>query len=135
MTLADTGPLVALIDPRDPNHRRCADALERLSSPFLTTWPAFTEAMYFLGDAAGWAGQTPLWQMRRRGDLTIAESSEASIRRTEVLMETYRDVPMDLADASLVALAEERGFTRIFTLDRHFQAYRLHGRKRFALIP
>ncbi len=91
--------------------------------------------MYFLGDAAGWAGQTPLWQMRRQGDLTIAESSEASIRRTEVLMETYRNVPMDLADAPLVALAEERGFTRIFTLDRHFQAYRLHGRKRFALIP
>jgi len=135
MTLADTGPLVALIDRRDPNHRRCADALERLSSPFLTTWPVFTEAICFLGDAAGWAGQAPLWQMLRRGDLTIAESSEAAIRRTEVLMETYRDVPIDLADASLVALAEERGFTRIFTLDRHFQAYRLHGRKRFALIP
>jgi len=135
MTLADTGPLVALIDPRDPNHRRCADALERLSSPFLTTWPVFTEAMYFLGDATGWAGQAPLWQMLRRGDLTIADSSEAAIRRTEGLMETYRGVPMDLADASLVALAEGHGFTRIFTLDRHFQAYRLHGRKRFALIP
>ncbi len=135
MTLADTGPLVALIDSRDPNHRRCANALERLSLLFLTTWPVFAEATYFLGDAAGWTGQRPLWQMLRRGDLAIADSSEAAIRRTETLMETYRDIPMDLADASLVALAEERGFTRIFTLDKHFQAYRLHGRKRFALIP
>ncbi len=91
--------------------------------------------MYFLGDAGGWAGQVPLWQMLRRGDLTIVESSKAAMRRTEALMETYRDLPMDLADASLVALAEERGFMRIFTLDKHFQAYRLHGRKRFAVIP
>ncbi len=50
-------------------------------------------------------------------------------------MAKYRDLPMDLADASLVALAEETGLTRIFTLDEHFRLHRLLGRKRFVVIP
>jgi predicted nucleic acid-binding protein len=42
---------------------------------------------------------------------------------------------MDLADASLVALAEERGLKRIFTLDDDFRIYRIHGRTSFDIIP
>jgi len=50
-------------------------------------------------------------------------------------MEKYRDVPMDLADASLVALAEERGLRRIFTLDHDFEVYRINGRLTFETVP
>jgi predicted nucleic acid-binding protein len=51
-------------------------------------------------------------------------------------MQKYQDRPMDLADASLVALAEERGLRDIFTLDRRdFQTYRLHGRQAFRIWP
>jgi uncharacterized protein len=50
-------------------------------------------------------------------------------------MERYADCPMDLADATLVVLAEERGISRIFTLDSDFHIYRINGRKRFDLIP
>lgn len=46
-----------------------------------------------------------------------------------------RSVPMDLADASLVALAEERGLTTIFTLDRDFRFYRLSRSRAFTIIP
>jgi len=50
-------------------------------------------------------------------------------------MERYADRPMDLADATLVALAEELGVRRIFTLDADFSIYRIHGRGRFELLP
>ena len=50
-------------------------------------------------------------------------------------MDRYADRPMDLADATLVALAEERGDRRIFTLDTNFQVYRFRGRQRFETIP
>jgi predicted nucleic acid-binding protein len=50
-------------------------------------------------------------------------------------MTRYADLPMDLADATLVALAEERADRRVFTLDSDFQVYRLHGRKRFEIVP
>ncbi len=101
----------------------------------LTTWPAFTEAMYLLGDAAGWTGQEPLWRLVRREDLQIAEAGPRAIERMASLMARYRDIPMDLADASLVALAEERGLIRVFTLDAHFRAYRAAKGKAFTLIP
>jgi hypothetical protein len=51
-------------------------------------------------------------------------------------MENYRDVPMDFADASLIALAEERKITEVFTLDRRgFTTYRIHSRKIFTIYP
>jgi predicted nucleic acid-binding protein len=42
---------------------------------------------------------------------------------------------MDLADATLVALAEARDLDRIFTLDRDFRAYRLGGRRALTIVP
>jgi len=135
MILTDAGPLVALIDRGEPDHVRCRKALRTLTGPMLTTWPAFTEAMYLLGDASGWSGQEPLWRLVRRADLQIAESGARTIDRMAALMARYRDLPMDLADASLVALAEERGLSRVFTLDRHFPAYRAARGKAFSVVP
>jgi predicted nucleic acid-binding protein len=135
MTLTDAGPLIALIDAGEPDHERCTTLLSEIQLPLLTSWPAFTEAMYLLGRAGGWQGQEALWRLLLRGDLAIAEGSEDSNRRAFQLMRRYADRPMDLADATLVALAEERAITRIFTLDADFHIYRLKGRRRFEVIP
>ena len=96
----------------------------------MTTWPAFTEAMYLLG-RRGTRAQETLWKLVDSARLVLAELSPAAIARSARLMTQYADQPMDLADATLVALAEERGDRRIFTLDAHFQVYRLRGRQRF----
>jgi len=62
--------------------------------------------------------------------------SQESLRRGLELMEKYKDIPMDFADATLVALAEEMGITESFTPDvRGFNAYRIHGKKGFRLWP
>ncbi len=135
MTLTDAGPLVALIDADEVDHDRCREALDELRLPLVTTWPAFTEAMYLLGRAAGWPGQRALWRLVLREDLIVAEASKQATARAARLMETYADRPMDLADATLVALAEERDTARIFTLDAHFHVYRIRGRKRFDVVP
>lgn len=133
MTLTDAGPLVALIDAHEPDHDCCREALDQLQLPLVTAWPAFTEAMYLLGRAAGWRGQKALWRLALRGDLVV--ESPAGHARIAHLMEKYADRPMDLADAALVALAEERGLTRIFTLDGDFHVYRVKGRRRFDVVP
>ena len=135
MTLTDAGPLIALLDQDEPDHARCVEQLQVLSAPMLITWPAFTEAMYLVGDGLGWRGQEALWRILRRGDLCLVEAEASTVDRIERLMSKYRDVPMDLADASLVAAAEERGLTTIFTLDRDFRVYRLLGRRPFAVVP
>lgn len=135
MTLTDAGPLVALLDRGEADHPRCVAALSVLSAPLLTTWPALTEAMYLLGDAGGWKAQSALWKLLERADLVLAELDSSAIERARTLMEKYRDLPMDLADATLVAVAEARKLKRVFTLDRDFQVYRLGGRSGFEIVP
>jgi uncharacterized protein len=135
VTLTDAGPLIALIDAGEPDHERCRAALDRLALPMQTTWPAFTEAIYLLGRAAGWPGQDALWRLVEREALVLATLDPSLVARSAELMHDYRDHPMDLADATLVALAEAEHHATIFTLDSHFRAYRLHGRRHLHMIP
>ena len=136
MILTVAGPLFALIDRGESHHQACVDCMAELSGPMLTTWPAFTEAMYLLGEAGGWKAQSALWLLEEKGDVEIAEQSPEDRRRMDALMEKYHDRPMDLADASLVALAERRGLRDVFTLDHaDFQTYRLHRRQTFRIWP
>jgi uncharacterized protein len=132
--LVDAGPLVALIDAGDTHHRPCVDALKSIRAPLVTVWPAFTEAMYLLGPS--WRGQKALWQMLETRAVTLASLDEGDAPRMRELMEKYRDLPMDLADAALVRIAERDDMTTIFTVDRkHFSAYRPGRRRRFAILP
>jgi len=124
--LTDTGPLVALIDEDDINHATCLGAAQRLpAQPLLTTWPCFTEAMYLLGSVGGYRYQAELWRLWATGRLILHDLTPAELQRMVMLMEQYRDTPMDLADASLVAAAESHNLQQIFSLDSDFYIYRL----------
>jgi predicted nucleic acid-binding protein len=132
--LVDAGPLVALIDAGDAHHGACVDALRTIRDPLITVWPAVTEAMHLLGESR--RGQRALWSRIETDALTLAPLDAGDAPRMRELMEKYRDLPMDLADASLVRIAEREGLTRIFTLDRrHFSIYRPGRRRRFAVLP
>jgi uncharacterized protein len=136
MILTDAGPLVAILDREEEYHEACVQCLEELVGPMLTTWPAFAEAMYLLGAAGSWRAQDGLWHLVETKDLDIAEQARDDKFRMRILMEKYQDLPMDLADASLVVLAEEKGLRDIFTLDRaDFRVYRLNRRQTFRLWP
>ncbi|MCA1844310.1 MAG: PIN domain-containing protein [Actinobacteria bacterium] len=135
MTLTDAGPLVALIDADEADHATCVLALRQLTPPLVTTWPAFTEAMYLLSGAGGPAGRRALWTLVFTERLELADLDRAGLKRSAALMDKYADRPMDLADATLVALAEIRNLRRIFTLDEGFTIYRIHGRTRFDIVP
>jgi len=63
--------------------------------------------------------------MRRSGRLELLECTPAEITRMDTLMALYQNVPMDLADASLIAVAESRDIRRLFTIDNDFYIYRL----------
>jgi uncharacterized protein len=135
VTLTDAGPLIALIDADEADHDICRSALGQLELPLATTWPAFTEAMYLLSRAGGPTARDALWSLVLTDRLHVVELSRSAVERSAKLMAKYADLPMDLADATLVAVAEERGTRRVFTLDSDFQVYRLHGRQRFDVVP
>ena len=109
-------------------------ALRTLRQPLITVWPAFTEAMYLLGGS--WAAQRALWRRVETDALGLAPMDASDAPRMRELMEKYRDLPMDLADAALVRVAERDNLAEIFTLDRkHFSIYRMGRRRRLSLVP
>ena len=126
VTLTDTGPLVGLVDEDDPHHQEATATLRRLPKvPLLTTWPCLTEAMYLLYRVAGYSGQEALWRFVERGSLQLHVPGDSEWIRMRELMSIFRDAPMDMVDASLVAAAEALSLARVFTFDRHFYTYRL----------
>ena len=136
MRLTDTGTLVAPLDLRDPSHSRCVAATKRLPrEPLATTWPCLTEAMYLLGRSGGQRYQAALWRMRSLNQLVLWDLTDADADRMSVLMALYSNVPMDLADASLVAVAESREIRRLFTIDSDFYIYVIANGSVLEVIP
>lgn len=135
MTLCDASPLIALINRGDSNHQRCVEILPSLIAPLITTCACFTEAMYLLGRYGGWLAQQELWGYVTDEILVIHHHTLDELTRMKSLMEQYRDIPMDLADASLVATAEVLERRKIFTLDSDFYIYRLWGNQSFEVVP
>jgi len=134
IVLVDAGPLVALIDRSDNHHLRCVDALATLRDPLGTVWPAFAEAMYLLRASAH--AQRELWDMINVGGVRFVEIGQEDCPRMRELMWKYRDLPMDLADAALVRVAEREGLRRVFTIDRQdFEIYRPYRLGRFEILP
>jgi predicted nucleic acid-binding protein len=133
--LCDAGPLVAMIDHSDKNHHRCLAVLGALRSALVTTWPCFTEAMYLLGRYGGQPAQEEIWSYVEDEIITFHISSPAEQKRMRLLMQKYRDTPMDLADASLVAAAEVLNDVRIFTTDSDFLFYRIGRNTPFEVLP
>jgi len=134
MILVDTGPLVALIHQDDNEHRLCKDTFLTFSEPLGTVWPVLTEALYLLNFS--WEAQNALWEMIQPGAVEILLLGTDDVARMRDLMRKYRDLPMDLADAALVRVAERERLRRIFTLDRRdFQIYRPSRIGRFAVLP
>jgi predicted nucleic acid-binding protein len=136
MILVDAGPLVALPDSKDPHHAICTAVVSQmLAQPLITTWPCFTEAVYLLGNAGGYRQQAKLWRLRASNRLQLLDLTSTEIDRAEKLMTKYADLPMDLGDATLIAVAESRSFSRIFTLDSDFRVYRLRGGAVLEIVP
>ena len=132
--LVDAGPLVALIDRGDEHHQRCVDALRGIRDPLMTVWPAVTEAMYLLGPS--WPAQAALWEMVESEAVALLPLDGDDVPRMAELMRKYKDLPMDLADAALVRVAERERIRHVFTLDqRDFRVYRPTGLGRLSLLP
>lgn len=134
MILIDAGPLVALIHADDRHYQACKKALRDIRDPLTTVWPAVTEAMYLLEFSS--KAQDALWRLLEGGAVKISPLDASDLPRMRELMRQYRDLPMDLADAALVRVAERDKIKNIFTIDRRdFEVYRPRGIRQFAIIP
>jgi len=131
--LLDTGALVSLFDRTQTHHEACAVYDEGWTGPVVSTKAVLTESTHLLSHVSG--GRETCIDFFLAGGATLVPSDSSSLRRCRELVHRYRDLPMDFADATLVALAEELGARTVFTIDRDFEVYRLARRSRFEIVP
>lgn len=132
--LIDTGALVSLLDRSQTGHAAFLAFFEAWDGPVVSTEAVLTEATHLLGRVKG--GPQACCGFFLDGGAVIVPSTSASLRRCRDLMDTYRDQPMDFADATLVVLAEELKTQLILTTDRRdFGIYRIDGKRRFTIKP
>jgi predicted nucleic acid-binding protein len=130
--IVDTGPLVALFDRAEQHHRWVAERIEELDAPLLVCEPVLVEAMYLLGDYP--KAQDTVLAFIQSGAFEIALQIHEHVDALRKLLQKYRDIPMSLADACIVRMAEIYDRHAILTLDSDFFVYRKHGRVSLALI-
>lgn len=124
MILIDTGPLVALFDPKDPDFKTCHLTLNAINEPLYTTEAVLTEALHLLEPTS--RGSEGLKQFIIEEYVSLLPLDKADIERSFELMDTYSDCPMDFADATLIVIAEKLHTRKVFTLDRNdFSTYRV----------
>ena len=128
-TIADSGPLIALFEPAERNHARVRSFIENYEGALLTTWPVLTEVGHMLGHSVD--RQLAFLEWVERGGVEVTTPGAGAVSLIRQLSEKYRDLPMDIADGSLIVLALESGVRDILTLDRDFDVRRLPDRSRF----
>jgi predicted nucleic acid-binding protein len=130
--LLDTGCIVALLDRSERNHQRCVEAVEELAAPLVTCEAVIAEACWLLRELDGAADA--VIENVEAGVFEVPFRLASRARAIRVLMKKYKRVPMDLADACLVDLADELDTGRILTLDSDFQIYRWRKNRAFELL-
>ncbi|MEM6830099.1 MAG: pilus assembly protein [Bacteroidota bacterium] len=120
--LIDAGPLIALFDKSDQYHQSAVSFLKTFEGQLFTTWPVITEVSHMLDFST--KAQTDLLEWMSRGGLQLFPLDESSAYRLMALTKKFDDVPMDLADASLIIASEELNILEIASIDSDFYVYR-----------
>jgi predicted nucleic acid-binding protein len=132
LIIADTGFFLALANTRDRHHRAARKALDASTEPLATTWPVMTETCHLLTSRLTSAAAEAFIATAASGGFEIFDVGKEHLPRVLDLMQKYRELPMDLADASLVILAEHLGSGRILSTDRRdFGVYRWKNHRPF----
>lgn len=120
--LIDAGPIIALFDRSDRYHQTIVDFLKTNRCRLVSTWPTATEASHMLDFDNN--AQVSMLEWIKRGGMAMYGIEGQDIQRMIDLTRKYNDLPMDLADASLVVAAETLGIREILTIDTDFYVYR-----------
>lgn len=132
MVIVDTGFWLALADQQDIYHKPAKRTLQQIDEPLITTWCVITETCYMLLKRKGVPAQTAFMTSIANKAFELFDLQSHHALRIAQLMQQYANLPMDLADASLVILAEELGHGRILSVDyRDFNTYRWKNNQPF----
>lgn len=130
--IVDTGPLVALLNKADTHHAWVVQQLQDIAPPMITCEAVLAEATYLTRSVPG--AHAALIEMLGEDFLTIGMTLADHHSSILKMVQRYTDVPMSLADACMVRLAEIYPQSPVLTLDSDFRVYRKNGRQVIEVI-
>ncbi len=133
--LLDSGPLVGLLDRRDQWHDRVPDTWRAVAARCITTEAVVVEATHIVGKRTG--DYARVLELLVATDIAVFALHRPLHEACIHLMHRYAAVPMDYADATLVALADRLRIRQVFTFDRRgFRQYQgATSRAPLSIIP
>jgi len=134
--VVDAGPLIAAAISDDRHHARCVELLSRVGPPLLVPSLVPTEVAYFLGNRLGPSAEQAFARALRDGELALEPVEPTDLVRIVELLDAYRDLPLGIVDASVIAACERLDVETLATLDRrHFSVVRPRHRAALTLVP
>lgn len=124
-TLIEAGPIIALFDNSDKYHERLLDFMKSFEGKLISTWPVLTEVCYMLDFNKETQHDFLDWVIM--GGIDVHNLEQWQLSSIRDIMKTYSDLPADLADTTLLEVADSRGLSSIITLDRDFSVYKLEN--------
>jgi predicted nucleic acid-binding protein len=121
-TLIDSGPLIALFDKSDSYHLKVLEFLKNFQGEFISSWSVMTEVSHMLDFNLN--VQIDFLKWCELGGVKIYEISQEELSNIRVMMQKYSDLPMDLADATLMYIANKENIKNIVSIDSDFDIYR-----------
>lgn len=134
MIICDTAPLFCLVDQSQPRYLAVKNFIKNNPATLITTWSCFTEAMYLSLQRGGWSMQNKLSKLLLEQLLFLQPLEMSDYSRLFQLMDKYKDRPMDLADGTLVVVAEKLNLNTILTFDSDFFFYLINDKDAFNVI-
>lgn len=130
--IVDTGVLVALIDRRDRYHTWVTERLTQIAPPLLTCEAVISETWFLLQRVKN--GRETLLQLLNHRQVEVLFDLDSELETVIALLTRYQSVPVSLADAELVRMAELYPKSSVFTLDSDFHIYRKNRDQPITLI-
>jgi len=125
--IVDAGPLIALFDKDDKYHNSVIKFLKTFDGQLITSWPVITEVTHLLSFNVN--VQIDFLEWLKREAVAIINLENIHLERIIQLSKKYSDVPMDLADSSLIVIAELTNITDIITIDSDYYIYKTKNKK------
>ncbi len=125
--IVDAGPLIALFDKDDKYHNSVIKFLKKFDGQLITSWPVITEVTHLLSFNVN--VQIDFLEWLKREAVAIINLENIHLERIIQLSKKYSDVPMDLADSSLIVIAELTNITDIITIDSDYYIYKTKNKK------
>jgi predicted nucleic acid-binding protein len=126
-SLIDAGPIIALFDKDDKYHKPTIKFIKDFKGKLITSWPVITEVSYFLNFNIN--VQVDFYKWIQRNAIQIINFTQKDLDRIIELTTKYSDIPMDLADCSLIMISELLSITNIITIDSEYYIYRTKNKK------